>query len=98
MTSPVLRTAVLDSSPGPGNHKSPRRSVSRIVLDLTGGSKGLLVNSESLCDAAKRAMVRMTGQNGVTSEGKTKLQTSCGSKVSHRRHHKGHHAPRTTVR
>jgi hypothetical protein len=76
----------------------PDAPISRIVLDLTGGSKGLLVNSESLCDAPKKAMVRMTGQNGVTTEGKTSLQTSCGSKASHGRHHKGRRGPRTTVR
>jgi hypothetical protein len=64
----------------------PDVPVSKIVLRLTGGNKGLLQNSESLCGRGKKASVRMTGQNGATVVGKTKLQVNCGSKARHKRH------------
>jgi hypothetical protein len=66
----------------------PDAPVSKIRLNLEGGSKGLVVNSESLCLRPKRAMVKMTGQNGVTTVHRTRLKTNCGRKVRHRsRHH-----------
>jgi hypothetical protein len=120
MTSPVLRTAVLNSSPGSvdafkgwqgrrerawqshsrdrGRRQAPVCSrereaglteraqattrvpdapISRIVLDLAGGSKGLLANSETLCAGAKQAAVKMVGQNGAHLNRKTALQVSC---------------------
>jgi hypothetical protein len=57
----------------------PDVPVSRIVLDLAGGSKGLLQNSESLCGAPKMARVSLTGQNGRRLTRHTKLQTACGA-------------------
>jgi hypothetical protein len=66
----------------------PDAPVSKFVLKLAGGAKGLLVNSTSLCGSAKKATVKMTGQNGLELEDKTKLQTTCGSKARHKRHHK----------
>jgi hypothetical protein len=64
----------------------PDVPVSRFTLDLAGGKKGLLVNSESLCDSPKDASVKMTGQNGKATTGKVRLQAGCGSKVKHKRH------------
>jgi hypothetical protein len=58
---------------------------SRIVLNLAGGSKGLLQNTESLCGAEKRATVRMTGQNGARLATRTKLEADCGSRARHKR-------------
>ena len=68
----------------------PDAPVSSFALDLAGGSKGLLVNSESLCGAAKKAAVKMIGQNGAVVNSNAKLQTTCGSKARHKRHHKRH--------
>jgi hypothetical protein len=74
----------------------PDAPVSSFVLSLAGGSKGLLVNSESLCGKAKKATVSMTGQNGAVVDSKVKLQTRCGSKnARHKRHQKRRHL-RTT--
>ena len=67
---------------------------SRITLDLAGGSKGLLVNSEPLCAADKQATVRMTGQNGVTANSKVKLQVPCGPGSRGRRHLNHRHRTR----
>jgi hypothetical protein len=68
----------------------PDVPVSQFVLNLAGGSKGLLQNSESLCGKRKKATVKMTGQNGAVVSSKVKLQTSCGSKARHKRHQKRH--------
>jgi hypothetical protein len=64
----------------------PDAPISSVVLDLAGGAKGLLQNSEDLCGAAKKAKARMTGQNGAVFNSKTKLQISCGSKGKAKRH------------
>jgi hypothetical protein len=64
----------------------PDVPVSRIVLDLVGGQKGLLVNSEGLCGTSKNATVEMTGQNGAVLERKTEVKANCGSRSRTRRH------------
>jgi hypothetical protein len=65
----------------------PDAPVSTFVLNLAGGAKGLLVNSESLCGSPKKAAVKMTGQNGAVVSTKTRLQASCGSAARQKRHH-----------
>jgi hypothetical protein len=42
----------------------PDAPVSKFVLELQGGRKGLLENSRNLCKATNRATVRLNGQNG----------------------------------
>ncbi len=64
----------------------PDVPVSAIKVDLVGGSKGLLQNSESLCGTSKSAKTRMVGQNGKSFNASTKLQVSCGSKKRAKRH------------
>ena len=68
----------------------PDAPVTSVVLKLQGGSKGLLQNSESLCGAPKKASVKMTGQNGRTTESKVPLRATCGAKARHKRHHGPH--------
>lgn len=63
---------------------------SKITLNLAGGKKGLLQNSETLCGRVKRATTHLIGQNGQEVNTKTKLQYSCG-KARHKRHHRRHH-------
>ena len=58
----------------------PDVPVSSFVLNLAGGARGLLQNSESLCGKPKRAAVRMTGQNGAVVNRKVKLRVACGGK------------------
>jgi hypothetical protein len=55
-------------------------------LDLAGGSKGLVTNSEGLCGIVKRAAVTMTGQNGVSYRSQPKVAASCGKAARHKRH------------
>jgi hypothetical protein len=57
----------------------PDAPAARITLDLAGGSKGLLQNTESLCGENKRATARMMGQNGVAYTQRPKLQVNCRS-------------------
>lgn len=64
----------------------PDVPVSRFVLDMKGGARGLLQNSESVCGKTKRATVRMVGQNGIRSVSNPKLLTACGSAKRHKRH------------
>jgi hypothetical protein len=66
----------------------PDVPLTKFVLDLVGGKKGLLINSEPICGESKRATVRMTGQNGTLAKAKVPLIASCGSKARHKRHHR----------
>lgn len=62
---------------------------SRIVFDLQGGRKGLVRNSESLCDGAGlRAKVAMTGQNGASLLRRPPIQTRCHSAGAKKRSNK----------
>jgi hypothetical protein len=70
----------------------PDAPVTSFVLNLEGGSKGLLQNSKSLCGKPKRARTVMTGQNGAVIETGTKLQVACGSAARHKRHSKARKA------
>ncbi len=58
----------------------PDVPISKFSLDLLGGSKGLLQNSEGICGKAKRLKVRMVGQNGAVSKSAPPLQAICGKK------------------
>jgi hypothetical protein len=58
----------------------PDAPVSKFVLKLKGGKKGLIESSENLCSFTPKAKVQMTGQNGQTANSNLKLGTSCGKK------------------
>lgn len=57
----------------------PDAPVTRFVLNMQGGKKGLLINSESLCNGTQKASVQMGGQNGISSSTKKKVQIGCGA-------------------
>jgi hypothetical protein len=65
----------------------PDVPVTRFVLSLEGGQKGLLQNTVNLCGSPGKATIRMSGQNGAVTETKKKLQVACGSSTRHKRHH-----------
>ena len=58
----------------------PDAPVSKFVLEMQGGKKGLIVNSRNLCASKNRAKVRFTGQNGKAYDSKPVLQASCKGK------------------
>jgi hypothetical protein len=76
----------VDSGPNQGLRNTfevvPDAPVSRFVLELNGKKKGLLVNSEDLCSKqgkSRRAVVRLTGQNGAVEQFKPKVAAGCGN-------------------
>jgi hypothetical protein len=56
----------------------PDAPVSKFVLTMQGGKKGLLVNNTELCKAVPRAEVAFDGQNGKTSDSNPVAKTDCG--------------------
>jgi hypothetical protein len=63
----------------------PDVPVSRIDLDLVGGAKGLLQNTESLCGKSRKASVRMIGQNGARLNPRVEIRPACGKDARRRR-------------
>jgi hypothetical protein len=55
----------------------PDVPVSKFVMTLPGGKKGLLVNSTNLCAKPVRAIIRIKAQNGKKVKRKPKLRTPC---------------------
>jgi hypothetical protein len=65
----------------------PDVPVSRFVLNMRGGKKGLIVNSRNLCAHKSRAIADMSAQNGRSRESKPLVKASCGkAKKGSRRH------------
>jgi len=59
----------------------PDAPVSKFILEMKGGGRGLLVNSEPLCTkkAKRAAIARFVGQNGKVESFKPRVAASCGS-------------------
>ncbi len=66
---------------------SPDAPLSKVVLKMQGGKKGLIVNSRNLCGATSKASVDFTGHNGKEFSAHPVMKADCGGK----RKHKGHH-------
>ena len=86
----------VDSGPNKGIRNTfevvPDAPVSRFVLEMRGGRKGLLVNSENLCSkqAKRRAIVRLVGQNGKARSFKPLVARKCEKHAAgKRRGHRG---------
>jgi len=59
----------------------PDAPVSSFVLKMDGGRKGLIVNSQNLCDHRGRAQQRLVAQNGMEAKGRPPVQAlGCGKK------------------
>jgi hypothetical protein len=65
----------------------PDAPVSKFVLSMRGGAKGLLENSRNLCRSVNEATVQMDAQNGKTSDSTPELSNGC--KKAHKRHSRG---------
>jgi hypothetical protein len=67
----------------------PDVPVSKFVLTVRGGRRGLLVNSLNLCQAPVKAIVRIRAQNGKKANRHSTLRTPCRRRhgKSHRRKH-----------
>ena len=58
----------------------PDVPVSKFVMVIPGGKRGLLVNSTNLCADPVKAIIRLRGQNGKKVNRKPKLRTQCGKR------------------
>lgn len=67
----------------------PDAPVSKFVLRMQGGRKGLLVNSTDICRGKHKATVKMTGQNGKKHNFRTPLKARCGKKAAKQKRRKG---------
>jgi hypothetical protein len=72
----------------------PDAPVSKFVLSLQGGSKGLLQNSTNLCAKPHRASADFSGQNGAVSKTEPVIHVKCpkqgrkGKGHGKRKHHR----------
>jgi hypothetical protein len=57
----------------------PDAPVSKFVLSMKGGDKGLLVNNTELCRAKPRAKIQLAAHNGKHSVTNPQVKLSCGS-------------------
>jgi hypothetical protein len=69
----------------------PDTPVTKFVLTMKGGQKGLLVNSRNLCEAPSFVTAKLDGQNGKTADQRPRMNNSCGHKAkkAKRRGHAG---------
>ncbi|HVD38802.1 MAG TPA: hypothetical protein VNC15_08230, partial [Solirubrobacterales bacterium] len=56
----------------------PDAPISKVVLNLQGGKKGLLVNSTDICRGSHKAVVKMEGHNGRLHNLRAPLKATCG--------------------
>jgi hypothetical protein len=58
----------------------PDAPVEKFTLELLGGKKGLLVNSQNLCKGTHKAISEFTGQNGKPYDTEPVVKAQCGKK------------------
>ena len=58
----------------------PDAPISKFVLEMQGGKKGLLVNSTNICKGTHKALVKFSAQNGRVNTFKAPVKNSCGGK------------------
>jgi hypothetical protein len=71
----------------------PDAPLSKVIVEMPAGKKGLLVNSRNICNHTNKATVRFTGQNGKTADSRPVLRDSCKKHKKKHGHKKGkkHH-------
>ena len=65
---------------------APDAPVSRAIVDMQGGQKGLFVNSTNICRRPHRANAALAAQNGRRQSAKPLLRPRCPKHRRHRRH------------
>jgi hypothetical protein len=71
----------------------PDVPLSRVVLEMKGGRKGLLVNSENICKKAQKAIADFTAHNGKVYDTTPLIANGCSKKA--KRKHKKHKAKKS---
>ncbi|HSS04291.1 MAG TPA: hypothetical protein VLK89_03755 [Solirubrobacterales bacterium] len=62
---------------------APDAPLSKVLLHMQGGKKGLIINSRNLCGATSKANVEFTGQNGKEFKANPVMQADCSGKRKH---------------
>ncbi len=65
----------------------PDAPVSKFILTMQGGKKGLVINSRNLCAGKNKADAVFDGQNGKPYDFKPVVKPSCGKARKHKKHH-----------
>jgi hypothetical protein len=63
----------------------PDAPFTKLVLQMQGGKKGLLVNSRNICKQANKATVKYGSHNGKAYEARPVLKAQCPKAAKHRR-------------
>jgi hypothetical protein len=67
----------------------PDAPVSKFVLQMKGGAKGLLTNSTDICQGTNKATVKMRAQNGRVRNSRSRLaSTGCGKSARKNKPHR----------
>jgi len=77
---------------------APDVPVSKFVLNMRGGSRGLLVNSRNLCAHVTRATVEMDAHNGATYDFRPAIKNDCGKKRKKKQAKRHRRNPRAAAR
>jgi hypothetical protein len=64
---------------------APDAPLSKVVLQMQGGSKGLIINSRNLCGHVSKANVEFTGHNGKEVSSNPVMRPECGGKRKRQR-------------
>ncbi len=67
----------------------PDAPVTKFVLSMQGGNRGLLVNSENICRKPQKALAHFVGQNGKVDNFNPTIANSCPKKSRKGHKHKG---------
>jgi uncharacterized repeat protein (TIGR01451 family) len=66
----------------------PDLPLSRVVLEMEGGKKGLLQNSTNICKGTHKTTAELDGQNGKAADLHPALQARCPKAPKHHRRHR----------
>jgi hypothetical protein len=85
----VILNGTIDTGKGGGIRNTfeivPDAPVSKFTLEMKGGARGLLENS-NVCDQRNYLTAKFFAQNGKVSVSHPLLQDGCGAKGRHKRH------------
>ena len=73
---------------------APDAPISRAVIDMRGGQKGLFVNSRNICAHRYRANLKLDAQNGKAFDARPPMRAKCGHKKHRKRHGRHRHRRR----
>jgi len=65
---------------------APDAPISKVILNMQGGRKGLIVNSRDLCRRPARASARFDGHNGRRLSGRSLMRAQCAKRTAKHAH------------